>query len=220
MAMAPRIGRLATATALQLAALVLAHQLVYLARYGSRFGEALIHSGHGDAWTAAVTTSLGLAGVLVVLAALRLGRLGLLLRRQGEPRDLVPRVLERGALLREWLPLAARTTVVTLVLLTIQENLEHAASGLAVPGAGVLLSVEYAGAAWITIAVALFASLVAALFEWRHRLLLARLRAARVPLPRRARSIRRPVERLTAPVESLLGRRSALRAPPPAPIRA
>jgi len=220
MAMAPRLGRLATAAALQLAALVLAHQLVYLARYGSRFGEALIHSGHGEAWTAAVTTSLVLAGVLVVLGAFRLGRLGLLLRWQGDPRDLAPRVLERGALLREWLPLAARTTLLTLVLLTIQENLERAASGLAVPGAGVLLSDEYAGAAWITIAVALFASLVAALFAWRHRVLLARLRAARSPLRRRARSIRRPSARPASPVESLIGRRSALRAPPLAPSRA
>jgi hypothetical protein len=219
MAMTPRLGRLATAAALQLAALVLAHQLVYLARYGSRFGEALIHSGHGDAWTAAATSSLVLAGVLVVLGALRLGRLGLLLRRQGEP-DPMPRVLEGRPLLSVWLPLAARTMVVTLLLLTIQENLEHAASGLAVPGAGVLVSDAYAGAAWITIAVALFASLVAALFEWRHRVLLARLRAARAPLPRRAPPIRGPVERLAAPVESLLGRRSALRAPPPAFMRA
>src|SRR5689334_14218175 len=133
--MAPRLGRLAIAAALQLTALVLAHQLVYLARYGSRFGEALIHSGHGEAWTAAVTTSLVLAGVLVILGAVRLGQLGLLIRWQGEPRDLGPRILERGALLREWLPLAARTTLLTLVLLTIQENLERAASGLAVPGA-------------------------------------------------------------------------------------
>jgi hypothetical protein len=220
MPMAHRLGRFATAAVLQLGALVLAHELVFLARYGSRFGEALAHAGHGEAWTAAAVTSLVLAALLVTLGALRLGWLGLLLRRRGGPNDPGPRVLERGAMLGAWLPLAARTTVLTLVLLTIQENLEHAASGLAVPGAGILLSEEYAGAAWITIAVALFASLVAALFSWRHRILLGRLRAARAPLPRTSTSIRRPVERLAPPVESLLGRRSALRAPPPAPIRA
>jgi len=43
--MAPRIRRLATAGVLQLGALVLAHQLVYLARYGSLYGEALVHAG-------------------------------------------------------------------------------------------------------------------------------------------------------------------------------
>ena len=59
--MAHRLVRFATATALQLVALALAHELVFLARYGSRFGEALVHSGHGEAWTAAVLTSIGFA---------------------------------------------------------------------------------------------------------------------------------------------------------------
>ena len=216
MAMAPRLGRLAIAAVLQLAALVLAHELVFLARYGSRFGEALAHAGHGEAWSNAAATSLLLAAVLAFLGVLRLGWLGMRVRRLGARTNR--RVLERGSLVRAWLPLAARTTVLSLVLLTLQENLEHAASGLPVPGAGILFSAEYAGGAWITIAVALVASLVAALFEWRHRLLVARLRAARARLPRRTTSIRQPVERTASPVESLLGRRSALRAPPPAPI--
>jgi hypothetical protein len=218
--MAPRLARLATGAVLQVGTLVLAHQLVFLARYGSRFGEALAHAGHGEAWTAAAATSLVLAALFVVLGGLRLGWLGLVVRRRGGPRDPGSPVLERGALIRAWLPLAVRTTALTLVLLTLQENLEHAASGLAVPGAGILLSPEYAGAAWITIAVALVASLVAALFEWRHRVLLGRLRAARAPLPRGTTSVRRPIERPAPPIESLLGRGSALRAPPPAPVPA
>ena len=53
-----RLGIVAAAAVVQLAVLVLAHDLVYLARYGSRYGEALIHSGHGDAWRAAAASSI------------------------------------------------------------------------------------------------------------------------------------------------------------------
>jgi len=214
--MTPRLGRLAATAALQLGTLVLAHELVFLARYGSRFGEALVHSGHGEAWSVAAATSLTLAAVLVALATLRLGWLGLLIRRRGAGRERTSRTLGVGALVRGWLPLAVRLTVLTFVLLTIQENLEHAASGLAVPGAGILFSDEYAGAAWITIAVALFASLVSAIFAWRHEVLLARLRASRGALPRGANSSLRLLGRFVSPIESILGRSSALRAPPPA----
>jgi hypothetical protein len=214
--MAPRIARFATAAVLQLAALVLAHELVFLARYGSRFGEALAHSGHGVAWTAAAVASVVLAVGVVAIAALRLIRLGVRVRRiGGAVRASTPATLERGAFLGAWLRLAPRMVALTLVLLTVQENIEHVAAGLGVPGPGVLLSQEYAGGAWITIAVALLVSLAAALFEWRHRVLLARLRAARARLPRAsalAPTRPRVVER--RPLQSLLGRRSALRAPP------
>src|SRR5262249_4353300 len=101
-----------------------------------------------------------------------------------------------------------------LVLLTTQENVERAAIGEAMPGPGVLLSPEYAGGAWIALAVALAVSLVAALFAWRREVLLACLRAARATLPRIRASVPRRVTHLLAPVESVLGRRSALRAPP------
>jgi len=218
--MAPRLGRIATAAVLQLAALVLGHQLVYLARYGSRFGEALVHSGHGDAWTTALISSLALGAAFVVLAVARLVRLGVLVRRAGTgPSVLPPRgELAPMGLLRTWLRLAPRIAVLQLVFLTAQENLERSAIGEPMPGPGILLSPEYAGGAWIALGVALLVSLVAALFTWRRRVLLARLRAARGPLPRVAPSSPRPVRREPSPIESLLGRRSALRAPPPASI--
>ena len=214
--MAPRIARLATAAVLQLAALVLGHQLVYLARYGSRYGEALVHAGHGEAWTGAVLTSVVLAIGVAAVAAIRLIRLGVRARRvAGSIQALPPATLERGELVRAWLRLAPRMVAVTLLLLTIQENVEHVAAGLGVPGPGVLLSEEYAGGAWIAIAVALLVSLTAALFEWRHRVLLARLRAARTSFPRAsAAAPARPGTVVRHPVESVIGRRSALRAPP------
>jgi len=204
--MAPRIARLTSSAVLQLAALVLAHQLVYLARYGSLYGEALVHSGHGDAWSAAVLTSLILAAGLVGLGLARLHRLGVLVRGATVPRRGFTGALPRRALLRAFLQLVA---------LSLQENVEHALTGQPIPGAGILFSPEYAGGAWIAIAVALGVSLVAALFAWRRDALLARLRAAREALPRvRAAAPWRPGALARRPVESILGRRSALRAPP------
>lgn len=218
--MAPRITRLATAAVLQLAALVLAHQLVYLARYGSRFGEALIHAGHGDVWsgtvTSAVLLTIGVAGIAVA----RLIQLGVLIGRFAPRRAVTRGDLHRGALLRAWLRLVPRMALVTLVVLSLQENIEQAAIGGPVAGPGILLSPEYAGGAWITIAVAALVSLIAALFEWRREVLLARLRAARARFARVPATVRRPLPRLAAPTISLLGRRSALRAPPVAMVPA
>jgi hypothetical protein len=217
--MAPRFARFATAAALQLVALVLAHDLVFLARYGSRFGEALVHSGHGEAWSAAVMTSAGLAIALGAAGLFRLARLGLLVHRRGVVRVRVDRAAARSldarSLLRGWLRLAVRIAVLSTVLLTIQENVEHWSTGQGLPGLGILLSAEYPDALSITIVVAFAVSLVAALFEWRRLVLLARLRVARAPLPRAIESApARPGVLVGPPVESVLGLGSALRAPP------
>ena len=213
--MAPRIARLTSSAVLQLAALVLAHQLVYLARYGSLYGEALVHSGHGDAWNAAVLISLVLAAGLVGLGLARLHLLGVLVPGATLPRSGLRPALPPGTLLRAFLRIAPRIAVVQLVALSLQENVEHAAIGQPIPGAGILFSPEYAGGAWIAIAVALGVSLVAALFAWRRDVLLARLRAAREAPPRvRAAAPRQTGVLAWRPVESILGRRSALRAPP------
>jgi hypothetical protein len=215
--MAHRLVRFATAAALQLVALVLAHELVFLARYGSRFGEALVHSGHGEAWTAAVATSVALAVAIGALGVFRLARLGLLAHRGGLVRvdRAAARSLAPRSLLSRWLVLGLRMAIFGVVLLTLQENVERWATGQAVPGPGILLSVEYPNALLITIAVAFAVSFVAALFEWRRRVLEARLRAGRAPLPRAIESApARPGVLVRVPFESVLGRRSALRAPP------
>jgi hypothetical protein len=215
--MASRFARFATAAALQLVALVLAHDLVFLARYGSRFGEALVHSGHGEAWSAAVMTSVGLAIALAAAGVFRLARLGLRVHQRGGVHldPAAARSLDARSLLRGWLRLAVRIAVLSTVLLTIQENVEHWSTGQGLPGLGILLSAEYPDALSITIVVAFAVSLVAALFEWRRQVLLARLRSARAPLPRAIESAPvRPGVLVRTPVESILGRRSALRAPP------
>lgn len=209
-----RTASFVAAAGLQLVALVLAHEVVFLARYGSRYGEALVHAGHGETWGAAVTTTLVLAVALASLAVLQLVRLGLLGRRHGPPSESGAG-LESRPLLRAWLRIAPRMALLSVVLLSIQENLERAGSGGIVTGPGILLSPEYAGGLWITIAVALAVSLVAALFDWRRGVLIARLRAVRPSVPRGAITrLRLTGVAVLPPVESLLGRRSALRAPP------
>jgi hypothetical protein len=173
-------GRLATTIgviASTAIALVLAHDLAFLARYGSAFGEALAHAGHGPAWTAAVAGSVAIGAGLLVTAILGLRRLGLVaeqLRARGtssEPRG--------RAFLRTWAIRAARLSLTTTFLLTIQENLERVSGGMAGPNIGLLVSAEYPSAIPIVLGVAIVVSFVAALVAWRRAVLVSRIRAAR-----------------------------------------
>jgi hypothetical protein len=212
--MSRRLTGILFAATLQAAAVVLAHELTFLARYGSSYGEALVHAGHDGTWTAAATTSLGLAAVLAVAGVLRLARLGLLVRR-AEARALPRGRLQARSLLGSWLRLGGRTAALTVVILTVQENLEHAAAAQGTPGAAILLTPEYAGGLWIAIGVGLAVALVASLYAWRRQGLLQRLRSARPAIRGRIRrSGPRPGMLAPLPLQSILGRCSALRAPP------
>lgn len=218
--MSRRLAGFGTTLALQVVALVLAHELVFLARYGSRYGEALAHSGHGETWASAVTASLALTAALVIAGTVRLAHLGVLLRgvdaaaiRASARRPAGS--LEVRGLARIWLRIAPRLAFLTVLLLSLQENLERSSLGTPLPGPGILLSPEYPSALWIALGVSLLVGFVAALFEWRRRALAERLRAARAVLPRRAPV--RPQRPHAAParnLESVLGRRSGRRAPP------
>lgn len=210
------LTRLGTVAALQLVAVVLAHELTYLARYGSMYNEALVHAGHGTSWSGAAVTTLVLGAGLLVLGVARLARLGLLVRRTPEGAAPSPRrALDSRSLLAAWLRVGPRIAVLTAVLLTVQENVERISIGAVAPGIGILVSPEYAGGLWVALAVGLVVGLVAALFAWRRDVLLGRLRAARVALPRGSRrSLRRTGIQLLPPIESVLGRIGGLRAPP------
>jgi len=202
-------------------ALVLAHQAVYLVRYGSIYGEALAHAGHGQAWSDAVTVVVLGSGFLLVASLVGLRRLARRVQVTSGPRrsDRIEFVefTERpdaraiaGRWLRTWIWLAAAV----LVLLTVQENLEHAATGFGLPGAGILLGADYPFAVAIVAAVVAAVSLVATLLAWRRDVLIGRLRTRSAT---HARSIApsRPVTRQPALARtSTLGRRLGRRAPP------
>ena len=214
-AMLSRLARYLPSAVLQVVALVLAHELVFIARFGSRYNEALVHAGHGETWSVAVPTSLLLAVGLATVAALRLAQLGLLVRRHGHAPAAPGGALEPRPLLRAWLRIAPRMALLGVVLLSIQENVERSGIGQSMPGPGILLTPEYAGGLWITIGVCLAVGFVAALFDWRRRVLLAKLQATRPSIPRGATAWPgRPGIVVLPPVQSILGRRSALRAPP------
>ncbi|HEX5241512.1 MAG TPA: hypothetical protein VFW20_10990 [Candidatus Limnocylindrales bacterium] len=195
--------------------LVLAHQAVYLARYGSIYGEALVHSGHGQAWSDTVTTVLAGAAILAAVALFRLWRLrALVVESSNAGRGRPARGFEGQRLARAWIRMLAVIGPSVAIALTLQENLEHLASGYGLPGPAILASAEYPMALPIVALVAAVVSFVAALFAWTREVLVARLRASRARLhaPRRLR----PAVAATTPAirGSLLARRLGRRAPP------
>jgi hypothetical protein len=210
--MTGRTGFTVRAAVTALASLVLAHNLIFIAGYGSRFGAALAQTGHDHGWTVAALTSIGLAGSLLAVALQRLQQLRRTARGAGAIR--LPTEPGLRAFASRWLAWWIALTLVTAVLLVIQENLEHAHIGTALPGLTVLASDAYPNAIAIILAVALGISLVAALLGWRSSVLVARIEGLR-PKARSeaAQSLGRPdpVDRRQG---SILGRRLAGRAPP------
>jgi hypothetical protein len=193
-------------------ALVLAHQAVFLVRYGSIYGEALAHTGHGQAWSDAVAIVIGGGLLLLGAAIVGLVRLGRQLDSQGRPGD---RRAALRPLVTRWLRASIGLTVAILALLTVQENIEHAATGFGMPGPGILLDPEYPFAVAIVALIANAVALVASLLSWRRDVLVARLRAQargalRIPI-----APTRPTAAAPGPSRiSTLARRLGRRAPP------
>jgi uncharacterized membrane protein YidH (DUF202 family) len=191
-------------------ALVLAHQAVFLVRYGSIYGEALAHTGHGQAWSDAVTIVIAGAAVLFGAAIVGLHRLARRLdagTRPGSARMSLRRIAIR------WLRTSIGLTVAVVVLLTVQENLEHAATGFGMPGPGILVDPGYPFAVAIVALVATSIALVVSLFSWRREVLVARLRAQarnvrRVPIAPTRPTAAAPVPSRTSTLARRLGRRA------------
>ncbi len=200
------------------AAFVLAHDLAFLVAYGTSMGAALARTGHGISWLVCLATAVGIAVLLILLAARRLLTLRALATRlkrgevevrSGRWQDLV-----RHAVML-WLVIFA----VALACFVVSENLEHAAAGLPLPGLGVLMgSPGYSPAIPMLFAgVALLVGAIGALYRWRRDLLEERLhqvlaggaRPLHVALPRPAIRDRRPI--------LVLGGHGAGRSPPGLP---
>jgi hypothetical protein len=199
------------------ATLAMAHDLTFLARYGSIYGEALAHAGHGQAWTNAVLVSLVVGAGLVLAAAIQLWRL----RAAAGAGAALTATIEGSGLCdlgRAWARVAVPLATVVAFLLTVQENIERAAIGARAVDPAILVSPEYAGSLAIVAAVTIAVSFVVALFRWRRDALLARIRAT-ITARLRPRSVRPPLAPAAAPRGSILGRRLGLRAPPGVAIR-
>jgi hypothetical protein len=191
-------------------ALVLAHQAVFLVRYGSIYGEALAHTGHGQAWSDAIAIFIGGGLLLLGAAVAGLVRLGRQLDRHS--RAAGPRAKLRPLAAR-WLRNSIGLTVAVLVLLTVQENLEHAATGFGMPGPGILLAPDYPFAVAIVALIATAIAFVASLLSWRHDALVARIRAQapttrRIPIAPTHPTAAAPVPSRTSTLARRLGRRA------------
>ena len=193
------------------AAIVAAHDLLFLVRFGSAYGEALAHAGHDGTWTRAVA-GVGLATAVVACAGLgRLARLTIAARRARSIGSVA--AFEPASFARGWLQGAIGLALAIAVTLTIQENLERASVGLPAPGLGLLVSPEYPGGLPIVAAVAAVVALAISLFRWRHAVLVARIRSLR-PVPHRTPRAIPPVQPVLPPTASPLARGRGLRAPP------
>lgn len=204
--------------ALALLALVVAHDAVYLATYGSRYAETMASTGHGY-WVTYVLLALVLGGIPLLLTGVALVALR---RRITRTRTGLVGPLPRDpaagpSYLGELVGLLPRLAFVLVLGFLLQENLESVAAGHGLPGLHAL-----AGPFTMPV-LGLVAALVAAagaLLRWRERVLVARLAAARAAAARH----HRPVAASAAPAWGAIAaivahgwicaRRLAGRAPP------
>lgn len=201
---------------LALVAFVLAHDLIFLARYGSSYGVVLARTGHGDQWTATVVVVALLAAILVAATIARSVALVRLARRLGADRMDV-REGDLGGLVRRIVRAWVVILPIALAAFVFAENVEHALVGLPIPGIGVLDDRAYGDTLLVFLVVTGLVALVEGLFRWRRDLLVERIREVRARWAHAHLATRRPdlpyVERQHG---SLVGRRMAGRAPPSA----
>lgn len=151
---------------LALAALLVAHQLVYLATYGWRGIERALASVGHDAYWLVIGSAVSVALLFGLALSLRrwLSLRAALRRSAGvrRPRTTIDWAQVRATVLG----LAPRLALAALVLFFVQENLEHYLHhGGHVPGLGVLLGPEYVATLPIFLAVSVVVALVTALLR-------------------------------------------------------
>ncbi len=199
---------------LALVAFVLAHDLTFLARFGSSYEAVLARTGHGEQWTATVLVMATLATLLAVATVTRLVALGRLARRLDagtiEVRDGGIGGLA-GRALRAWLFILP----IALAVFVIVENIEHASAGLPLPGFGVFDANAYTDTPIVFTVVTAIVAFIEGLYRWRRDILVALIRAARARWARsRAATVRLDLPFVERHRGSIAGRRMAGRAPP------
>lgn len=173
----PNPRRIAIAAALSPLALVLSHNLAFLATYGAGSEEALTATGHDQAWSSAVNATITISVLLGMLALIRVVVLWRTARRlEGESgmRGRTDGQAFAGTVLATWWCLALITTCWFL----LQENLERVAVGQPLPGLDPLLSEGPIGPLLIIPAISLIIALITGLFLWGITTLRAWIAAA------------------------------------------
>ena len=162
---------------LAMVALLVGHDAVYAVEHGidTEFGTAMTALGHDAYWgaftTGAVLAAIGLAiGSIAAIARLH--------RRARRLPDRGARQRTGASYRRELQTLWPRLALATIVLFTIQENVETLLTRGAVPGVDVLLGGPVPLAIPVLIVIALVLAAVGALVRWRITTLDARLRHA------------------------------------------
>jgi hypothetical protein len=206
------IGSAVRAAVMALMALVLGHNLIFLAGYGTDFGHALAHTGHDRGWSTAVAISLLLGCALLAAAAWRLHQLRRTARAINARR--LPAEPGRRAFILHFIPWWVALTLVTAALFVLQENVETARISSHLPGIGVLTSATYPNAIAIIVAVAFAVSLVTVLLGWKLEILAARIHAAGARSQRATPSTMPRIGLVEHAHRSILGSRLAGRAPP------
>ena len=212
--MTGRVWFAVRAIAMVLAALVLAHNVIFLAGYRAHFETAMTSMGHDHGWTIAALVSMALAGSLFVVGSRRLLQLRRSARDAGARRLLTEP--DRRAFVWRWLAWWFALTLATALLFVLEENLEVARVHRTLPGIGVLASASYPYAVAIIAVVALVISLVAAILGWHAAVLIARIEAVRSPVQGDTPPAFPAIEPIDRHAGSILGRRHAGRAPPTA----
>ena len=204
--------------ALALLALVVVHDAVYLATYGSRYADTMAATGHGY-WVTYVLLALVLGGIPLALTGIGLLRLRAAIARSRTPGTPAPRPDTRPgpSWLGETAGLLPRLLAVVTLGLLLQENLESLLAGHGLPGLWAL-------AGPLTMPVLLLVSTLVAMagafLRWRERVLTERLAAARAAAARHHRPAAASAPAAWGAIAAivahgwLLARRLAGRAPP------
>jgi hypothetical protein len=207
-----RLALVTSTAVLALAVLVVGHNLVFLAAYGPSYEAALIATGHGDRWNETVREICVAAGFLAVIATLRLVFLLSLTRSSSRGESRVgPSILAYGRILA---PFWMRVFAVSICLYVVQENYERWASGIPLPGLGVLGSSELTGPVPVFLLVSFLVAAVAALFGLGIATLEAQIEPRRQLVWRAVPGLRPAYAGHRRPATSVLGRNLAGRAPP------
>ena len=194
-----------------------AHDVIYTAQAALDPSDLVFADAAHRYWTTFVVLALLAGGVVLAATLTGFLRLGRALRHlppaPGPCRLTVASY--KGELVRLWPRLLGTVGLAFIV----QENIEHAAAGRALPGLWVLSGPEYPLAIPVLILVTGLLAAVGAWFRHRRDVLVGRLRAARTALALRTSAGHTPAVRwrlvgALVALSRILARTDAVRAPP------